>query len=105
MPPEIQVLVWLLSNNKLMTVDNLEKWRGMSNKPKNCRFCSEDETINRLFFQCVVAKTVWGYFEQFTDIHIDSYLTWLANGWMVKNYVLLTACYGRPSIRAKKAQR
>ena len=60
-PPKIQVFHWLLSNNKLMTIDNLAK-RGVD-KPKNCRFCDEIETINHLFFQCVVAKKIWAYFE------------------------------------------
>jgi len=60
-PPKIQVFLWLLSNNKLMTVDNLAK-RGVD-KPKNCRFCDEIETINHLFFQCVVARKIWAYFE------------------------------------------
>ena len=78
-PPKIQVFLWLLSNNKLMTVDNLAK-RGVD-KPKNCRFCDEIETINHLFFQCVVARKIWAYFEQFINIHVGSY-TDMATKWL-----------------------
>jgi hypothetical protein len=34
MPPKVHVFLWLLSNNKLMTVDNLGR-RGVS-KPPEC---------------------------------------------------------------------
>lgn len=53
-PPRIQVFLWLLSHNKLMTKDNLLK-RGIE-KPPKCMFCSEHESVDHLFFDCVVAK-------------------------------------------------
>ena len=62
-----------------MTIDNLAK-RGVD-KPKNCRFCDEIETINHLFFQCVVAKKIWACFEQFISIHVGSY-TDMATKWL-----------------------
>jgi hypothetical protein len=46
-PPKIQLFLWLLSPNKLATVDNLNK-KGM-HKPVQCCFCEENETINHLF--------------------------------------------------------
>jgi hypothetical protein len=49
-PPKIQLFIWLLSHNKLATVDNLNK-NGMS-KPERCCFCSENESIRYLFFEC-----------------------------------------------------
>jgi hypothetical protein len=30
-------------------------------KPVRCCFCSENESIVHLFFECVVAKVSWGY--------------------------------------------
>lgn len=52
-PPRV-LFLWLLSHNKFMTRDNLLK-RNM-NKPVCCVFCSENESIDHLFFQCIVAK-------------------------------------------------
>lgn len=53
----MQVFLWLLSHNKLMTRHNLEKRK--INKPLDCVFCSEQETSIHLFFDCVVANRVW----------------------------------------------
>jgi hypothetical protein len=56
-PPKIQLFLWLLSHNKLATVDNLNK-KGLQ-KPVQCQFCNEAKSIVHLFFECVVAKTIW----------------------------------------------
>lgn len=56
-PPRVQVFLWLLSHNKLMTKDNLAK-RGIQKTPE-CVFCNEQESIFHLFFGCVVAQHVW----------------------------------------------
>jgi hypothetical protein len=45
-PPKIQLFLWLLSHNKLATVDNLNK-KEMS-KPTQCCFCAENESIARV---------------------------------------------------------
>lgn len=47
-PPRVQVFLWLLSKNKLLTRDNLAKRREV-NGPA-CLFCSEHESIVHLFF-------------------------------------------------------
>jgi hypothetical protein len=47
-PPKIHLFLWLLSHNKLATVDNLNK-KGLD-KPVQCSFCNEKESINHLFF-------------------------------------------------------
>jgi hypothetical protein len=46
--------LWLLSKDRLLIRDNLGKRRSI--EEKTCLFCSEDETINHLFFHCVVAR-------------------------------------------------
>lgn len=78
-PPWIQIFLCLLSHNKLMTKDNLLK-RGME-KPKECMFCTEDETICHLFFECVVAKMIWHFVLEFCGYSVTSYLE-LANRWL-----------------------
>ena len=58
-PPKIHVFLWLLSNNKLMTRDNLRKRHII--KPLDCVYCCCDESIHHLFFDCVVAKNLWSF--------------------------------------------
>ena len=48
-PPRVQIFIWHLSNNKLMTRDNLLK-RNM-HKPVGCVFFYELESIHHLFFR------------------------------------------------------
>jgi hypothetical protein len=56
-PPRIHIFLWLLCNNKLLTRDNLDKRRPVVDK--TCLFCSEPESAQHLFFDCVVAKVLW----------------------------------------------
>jgi hypothetical protein len=58
-PPKIQLFLWLLSHNKLATVDNLNK-KGM-NKPVQWCFCEENESIHHLFFEYAMTRVVWEY--------------------------------------------
>jgi hypothetical protein len=46
-----------------MTRDNLKK-RNM-NKPECCIFCSDDESIDHLFFKCIVAHKIWQIISKF----------------------------------------
>jgi predicted GNAT superfamily acetyltransferase len=55
-PPRVHFFLWLLSKNKLLTRDNLEKRR---REDKTCLFCDEQETVQHLYYECVVAKRVW----------------------------------------------
>jgi hypothetical protein len=55
-PPKIQLFLWLLSHNKLATFDNLN--RKETSKPEQCCFCSENESIRHLFFECAVARVM-----------------------------------------------
>ena len=57
MPPNIHVFLWFIVRNKSLTRDNLAKRQivpGMS-----CVFCLELESIQHLFFDCIVAKHMW----------------------------------------------
>jgi hypothetical protein len=56
-PPRMHFFLWLVSKNKLVTRDNLEKRRRVDDK--SCLFCSEDESTHHLFFDCVVAEQAW----------------------------------------------
>ena len=56
-PPRVQMFLWLLSKNKLLTRNNLAKRRELDDL--TCLFCSETITIHHLFFYCCVAKCMW----------------------------------------------
>jgi hypothetical protein len=73
-PPRIHLFMWLLSHNKLATVDNLNK-KGFK-KPEQCCFCCENESIMHLFFECAVAKVIWEYVSEFLEYKLgDNYMS------------------------------
>jgi hypothetical protein len=79
-PPKIQLFLWLLSHNKLATIDNLNK-KGIK-KPKQCCFCAEEESIVHLFFECVVAKAVWSYVQECMGFDVGSSYISVALKWL-----------------------
>lgn len=56
-PPRYLVFVWLAFNNKILTKDNLVKRQHLDDL--TCLFCGEAESVQHLFFGCLVAKEVW----------------------------------------------
>jgi hypothetical protein len=58
LPYKIKIFCWLVEEGAILTKDNMVKrnWPG----DPTCCFCHESETINHLFFQCAVAKVIWG---------------------------------------------
>jgi len=81
--PKIHIFLWLLANNKLMTRDNLRK--RMIMKPLDCVFCCENESVDHLFFGCVVAKTFWSYISSEFDIDIGANFESVARFWLSNN--------------------
>jgi hypothetical protein len=58
-PPRVQVFLWLVSHNKILTRDNLAKRQTINDG--RCLFCCEPESMCHLFFECDVARDVWSY--------------------------------------------
>ena len=56
-PLKIKIFMWYLKRGVILTKDNLVRWNWNGNK-QYC-FCSSDETIQHLFFECHVAKFLW----------------------------------------------
>ena len=56
-PAKIKIFLWLISNDAILTKENLKKrkWQG----DPQCVFCDNLETTDHLFFQCPVAKVIW----------------------------------------------
>jgi hypothetical protein len=56
-PSRLHIFLWLLANNKTLTRDNLAKRRRVEDD--TCLFCSEQEYVRHLFFECCVARSFW----------------------------------------------
>ena len=56
-PLKIRLFLWLIFQNKILTKDNLCKkgWQGCT----LCPFCSHNESIHHLFFECAFADNFW----------------------------------------------
>jgi hypothetical protein len=54
-------------------VDNLNK-KGLNKGTRYC-FCSENESISHLFFECVVAKVIWSHVSKFLGFEIEGVIT------------------------------
>lgn len=60
------------SINEVLTRDNLEKRRPVEDP--TCLFCSCKESVQHLFFDCVVDQQLWGFIsEVFNRPHISSF--------------------------------
>jgi mannosylglycoprotein endo-beta-mannosidase len=57
-PCKIKIFIWYLCKGVTLTKDNLakRKWKGDT----KCCFCSSIESIQHLFFDCHMARSVWG---------------------------------------------
>jgi hypothetical protein len=80
--PRVHIFLWLLSQNKLITRDNMKKI--YLSKPECCIFYAEDESIDHLFFKCIVARHIWQIISDFFTITLgDDYISiakiWIAN--------------------------
>jgi hypothetical protein len=69
-------------HNKIMTRDNMKK-RNL-NKPEDCVFCSEPESVQHLFFDCFVARNVWQAASCFFGKQIGSSIGNIAQFWVVE---------------------
>jgi hypothetical protein len=59
-PLKIKIFLWYFKNGVVLPKDNLVKrqWKGCT----KCCFCTDQETIQHLFFDCPVARLMWGLF-------------------------------------------
>ena len=77
---ESKIFLWYLKKRVTLTKDNLLKrnWKGDS----TCCFCSCKETIQHLFFECHVAKFVWGSVRMVFGIQPPSNVTNMLGSWL-----------------------
>lgn len=67
--PRANFILWLACHGRLSTKDRLCKY-GMIDD-KSCCFCSEEESMNHLFFACDNSKRVWMEVLQWVQIRHD----------------------------------
>jgi hypothetical protein len=71
---------WILSKNKLLTRDNLGKRRKVENDL--CLFCDEKESVQHLFFDCVVSKQLWCCLSKIFQVHLGDSLDSVGRFWL-----------------------
>ena len=79
-PPRVHFFLWLLSKNKVLTRDNLVKRQKVDDL--SCLFCEESESVNHLFFECVVARQIWRDIADVLNIKIESSYESIAGKWL-----------------------
>jgi hypothetical protein len=54
---KVKNFVWLVYQNRIQTVDNLErkKWKGS----KLCQLCNKEDSVDHLMFHCPLATFMW----------------------------------------------
>jgi hypothetical protein len=82
-PPRIHIFLWLLANNKTLTRDNLNKRFPVEDR--TCLFCSEFESVEHLFFKCIVADHLWQTISTLFGISIGSDFESVARWWISNN--------------------
>lgn len=79
-PPRVHFFLWLVMNNRALTRDNLAKRRKVDDE--SCLFCSEKETIQHVFFYCVVAKQCWKIVLDILGVHVGENLVNIGTFWL-----------------------
>ena len=90
-PPKGADLSLALSNNKLLTRDNLSKRRQVEDR--TCLFCNELESIHHLLFECCMAKLVWCMWSEICGVTMGADFESVAKWWVgQKKYSILNVC-------------
>ena len=80
LPLKIKIFIWYLQKGVILTKDNLARrqWRGSI----KCCFCSLDETIQHLFFDCQMARIIWRIVQASFNISPPVSIFHMFNGWL-----------------------
>jgi hypothetical protein len=85
---EWQFFVWLVSNNRVLTRDNLAKRREVSDP--TCLMCNEMESVTHLFFECCVAKIAWSIVSGLLGVSLRENFESVARLWLANKRHELT---------------
>lgn len=95
-PPRLHLFLWLITKNKVLTRDNLNK--RMYIECTTCLFCQEQENVTHLFFDCCVARKIWSDLEvkvgaKIGNNFLDIASCWLCNKKFLARNMLSTAIF------------
>jgi hypothetical protein len=102
-PPRVHGFLWLLTQNKTLTRDNVGKRKQVADK--SCLFCNELESIHHMFFDCVVARQVWANISECLDLHCGESFESIGKRWlstkkfMIANIFTFAALWGLWKLR------
>jgi hypothetical protein len=77
-PPKVQIFLWLMSRNKLVTRDNLKK----IDNPDDLVFYIDDETELHIFHDCIVARKFSETVSQFFSTPLGHNLESVSRFWL-----------------------
>ena len=78
--PRVQIFLWLVYNNKILTRNNLAKRQHVPHM--TCVFCAEAESCQHLFFDCVVSIELWRAIADISGVGKISNIENLATWWV-----------------------
>ena len=72
--------MWYLRRGVVLTKDKLAQrnWRGS----KKCSFCTHDETIKHLFFQCKFARSTWSVIQIASNLYPPTTVANIFGHWL-----------------------
>ena len=79
-PLKFKIFLWYLRKGVILTKDNLAKrnWQGSL----SCASCHKEETIQHLFFDCRLARSVWSVFLMATGINQPQNVDHMFGDWL-----------------------
>jgi hypothetical protein len=79
-PLKNKKFAWYLRRGVILTKDNLIKrnWHGS----KRCVFCTHDETIKHLFFQCNFARSIWSVIQAASGLYPPTSIANVFGNWV-----------------------
>jgi hypothetical protein len=81
-----------LANNKILTRDNLAKRKEVDDR--SCLFCSGNETVGHLLYECCVARIMWEVVSEVTDLPLIVDSESMSKWWIRhKNYNVVNVFY------------
>ncbi|XP_069143462.1 uncharacterized protein [Solanum lycopersicum] len=73
--PKAYFIMWIMMNQRLVTVDRLAKW-GVEVQKTRVLCKNDEETAEHLITQCSFARRLWGRLLSWTGKHNDIPMTW-----------------------------
>jgi hypothetical protein len=79
-PLKIKIFLWYLRRGVVLTKDNLAKcnWQGSV----LCSFCHKEETIQHLFYDCHLARSIWSIIQVATNLYLPYSVSNMFGTWL-----------------------